>query len=270
MSVIDTGAMQSERRRLIVEMVQEAGSKSVTELCDRFAVSEMTIRRDLRDLDREGLLRRVHGGAVGNLGRSYEPPYAIRTRRNDAKKRAIGRRAADLVLDGDSLALDVGTTTLEIAHALTGKRNLTIITSSLPIANDIVSRLSLTADVRLILTGGIVRAGELSMIGDIPARAYTYFHVDKAFIAVGGISLENGLTEYNLEDALVKQALIRSARQRILVADSSKFGRTTFAAVAPLSSVDTIITDSGLPPEGQQALRALGIEVLIVPVIDQD
>jgi DeoR/GlpR family transcriptional regulator of sugar metabolism len=253
---------------MIVEMVQESGSKSVTELCDRFAVSEMTIRRDLRDLDREGLLRRVHGGAVGNLGRSYEPPYAIRTTRNDERKRAIGRRAAELVLDGDSLALDVGTTTLEIAHTLAGKRNLTIITASLPIANDIVSRLSLTADVRLILTGGIVRSGELSMIGDIPARTYADFHVDKAFIGVGGISLEDGLTEYNLEDALVKKALIRNARQRIVVVDSSKFGRNTFAAVAPLSIIDTIITDSGLQPEIQQQLRAQGIEVLIVPVND--
>jgi DeoR/GlpR family transcriptional regulator of sugar metabolism len=206
---------------------------------------------------------------VGNLGRSYEPPYAIRTTRNDARKRAIGRRAAELVLDGDSLALDVGTTTLEIAHALTGKRNLTIITASLAIANDVVSRLSLTADVRLILTGGIVRAGELSMIGDIPARTYADFHVDKAFIGVGGISLQDGLTEYNLEDALVKKALIRNARQRIVVVDSSKFGRTTFAAVAPLSSIETIITDSGLPPELHQALRAQGIEVLITPVNDQ-
>lgn len=258
--------MQSERRRMIVEMVQESGSQSVTDLCSHFAVSEMTIRRDLRNLDREGLLRRVHGGAVGNLGRSYEPPYAVRSTRNDERKAAIGRMAAELVVDGDSIALDVGTTTLEIAHALTGKRNLTIITASLPIANDVVARLSLSSDVRLILTGGIVRSGELSMIGDIPARTYADFHVDKAFIAVGGISLEDGLTEYNLEDALVKKALIRNARRRIVVVDSSKFERTTFTSVAPLSMIDTIITDSGLRAETIKAIQALGIEVLIAPV----
>jgi DeoR/GlpR family transcriptional regulator of sugar metabolism len=135
--------MQTDRRRRIVELVQETGRKTVAELCDSFDVSEMTIRRDLRDLDREGLLRRVHGGAVSSLGRSYEPPYTIRSTRNGDPKRAIGRMAAELIIDGDSIALDVGTTTLEIAQALQGKHNLTIITASLPIANEIVSNLSL-------------------------------------------------------------------------------------------------------------------------------
>ncbi|MCC6189418.1 MAG: DeoR/GlpR transcriptional regulator [Anaerolineales bacterium] len=250
---------------MIVELVQANGSKRVAQLCDLFAVSEMTIRRDLRDLEREGLLRRVHGGAVINLGRSYEPPYAMRTTRNEARKQAIGRRAAELVLDGDSIALDVGTTTLELAQALRGKRNLTILTASLAIANAVVKHLSLTSDVRLILTGGIVRAGELSMIGPVPARTYGEYHVDKAFIGVGGLDLEAGLTEYNLDDALVKKALIQNARRRIVLADSSKIGRTTFTAVAPLSVVDSLVTDDAIPPEMRSALQAAGIEVLIVP-----
>ena len=258
--------MQSDRRTKIVEIVQESGSQSVADLCDLFKVSEMTIRRDLRDLDREGLLRRVHGGAVSSLGRSYEPPYTIRVTSNDEKKKAIGRKAAELVLDGDSIALDVGTTTLEIAHALHGKRNLTIITASLPIANEIVSGLSLNSDVRLILAGGIVRSGELSMTGPIAARTYADFHVDKAFIGVGGISLQDGLTEYNLEDALVKKALIQNAQQRIVVADSSKFGRTTFTSVAPLSLVDIIITDSDIRSEILESLQELGIQVIVAPV----
>jgi len=258
--------MQSERRRKILEITQESGSTSVADLCALFDVSEMTVRRDLRDLDREGLLRRVHGGAVSNLGRSYEPPYAVRRTRNDEKKRAIGRQAAELVLDGDSIALDVGTTTLEIAHALQGRRNLTIITASLPIANEIVSNLSLKADVRLILTGGIVRSGELSMIGHIAARTYADFHVDKAFIGVGGMSLEDGLTEYNLEDALVKKPLLQNAHQRIVVTDSSKLGRTTFTSVAPLSRVNTLVTDSDISREVLQDLQKLGIEVLVVEI----
>jgi DeoR/GlpR family transcriptional regulator of sugar metabolism len=255
--------MQSERRRKIIEIVQESGGRSVTDLVGLFGVSEMTIRRDLRDLDREGLLRRVHGGAVSNLGRSYEPPYSIRSTRNDQKKRAIGRVAADLVQDGDSLALDVGTTTIEIALALQGKHNLTIITASLPIANQIVSSHSLTSDVRLILTGGIVRPGELSMIGDIAARSYADFHVDKAFIGVGGISFEDGLTEYNLEDAMVKKHLIRNAHQRILVADSSKFERTTFTSIAPLNVINTIITDSDISDDIVESLQRIGIQVLV-------
>ncbi len=255
--------MQSERRRKILEMMQESGSRSVADLCELFGVSEMTIRRDLRDLDREGLLRRVHGGAVSNLGRSYEPPYTVRSTRNDEKKRAIGRRAAELVVEGDSIALDIGTTTLEVAHALAGKRNLTILTASLPIANEIVSSLSLSSDIRLILTGGIVRAGELSMTGHIAERTYADFHVDKAFIAVGGMSLEDGLTEYNLEDALVKQPLLQNAHHRIVVADSSKIGRTTFTTIAPLSMVNTLVTDADISPDALQCLRELGIEVLL-------
>lgn len=258
--------MQSDRRRMIVELVQESGSKTVSELCERFDVSEMTIRRDLRDLDREGALRRVHGGAVSNLGRSYEPPYTIRSTRNADLKRAIGRKAAELIVDGDSLALDVGTTTLEIARALQGKHNLTIITASLPIANEIVSNLSLSSEVRLILTGGILRSGELSLIGDIAAQTYSDFYVDKAFIGVGGISEEEGLTEYNLEDAMVKKAMIHHAQQRIVVADSSKVGRTTFATVAPLDVADTFITDSQISAESRRTFEALGVKVLVVDV----
>ena len=258
--------MQSDRRRTIVELVQESGSKTVPELCELFDVSEMTIRRDLRDLDREGALRRVHGGAVSSLGRSYEPPFTIRSTRNAEIKRAIGQKAAELIVDGDSIALDVGTTTLEIAQALQGKHNLTIITASLPIANEIVSNLSLTSEVRLILTGGIVRSGELSMIGEIAARTYAEFHVDKAFIGVGGISFEDGLTEYNIEDAVVKKPLIQNAHRRIVVTESTKIGRTTFTTIAPLTVVDTIITDSQISAQSLGRFEELGIEVLVAEV----
>ncbi len=255
--------LQSERRRRIIDLVQQEGQVTVADLCQMFGVSEMTIRRDLRDLDREGLLRRVHGGAVSNLGRSYEPPYRFRATRNVEAKQAIGRKAAEMIMDGDSIALDVGTTTLEIARALHGKRNLTIVTSSLPIANEIVANLSLETDVRLILTGGIVRAGELSMTGSIAEHTYSVLHVDKAFIGIGGISLEAGLTEYNLDDALVKQPLIEHARERIVVADGSKLGRTTFAFVAPLSAIDVLVTDRSAPQDIVQALRSAGIQVVL-------
>ncbi|MGD8850525.1 MAG: DeoR/GlpR family DNA-binding transcription regulator [Anaerolineales bacterium] len=256
--------MLSERRRKIIEIVQESGSMTVADLCELFDVSEMTIRRDLRDLDKEGVLRRVHGGAVSNLGRSYEPPYTVRTTRHANNKAAIGQRAADLVVDGDSIALDVGTTTLEIARALKGKRNLTILTASIPIANEVVSNLSLNSDVRLILTGGIVRPGELSLIGNIAERTYDDFHVDKAFIGVGGLSLEDGLTEYNIEDARVKKPLIEHSRERIVVTDSSKLGQTTFSAVAPLSMVDKLVTDSNITDAFVRELTQRSIEVLIV------
>jgi DeoR/GlpR family transcriptional regulator of sugar metabolism len=258
----NVGLMRADRRRKILELITQNGQVSVTDLIEMFQVSEMTARRDLADLAREGLLRRVHGGATINLGRSYEPPYPLRTTEQITAKQAIGKAAAALIQDGDSVAFDVGTTTLEIARSLTGKQNLTIVTASLPIANEIVSRYALGADMRLLLTGGIVRAGELSMVGEFAAHAYHHLHVDKAFIGIGGISRQHGLTEYNLDDALVKRAIIATASQVIIVADSSKFGRTTFAHVAPLKAVKTIVTDRHADLALTKQLQDMAIEVI--------
>ena len=149
--------ISEERQNKILDIVMEKGSITIPEICERFKISDMTARRDLNALDRKGLLRRVHGGAVANLGRSYEPPFRTRAIKNQNAKRAIGKKAADLIFDGDSIALDVGTTTLEIVPFLRGKRNLTIVTNCLQIANAVVDVLSLEKDVRLILTGGIIR-----------------------------------------------------------------------------------------------------------------
>jgi len=255
--------LKAERHRQIIELVMRDGKVTIADLCQHFGISDMTARRDLRELDREGLLRRVHGGAVSSLGRSYEPPYRLRSSRNPEAKRSIGRKAAEMIFDGDSIALDVGTTTVEVVRACGDRHNLTIITASLPIANEVISHLSLDSDVRLIVTGGIVRSGELSMIGNIAEQTYRNLHVDKAFLGIGGLSLEDGLTEYNLEDALVKQSLLKSAHQIIVVADGSKFGRTTFVSVGPLSCVDVIVTDSSAPADMVQALRQVGIRVVI-------
>ncbi len=251
-----------ERHSKIIEVVLERGRVTIPEICQMFHVSEMTARRDLNELDRQGLLRRVHGGAVANLGRSYEPPYQMRATKNQEAKAAIGQKAAELIYDGDSIALDVGTTTLEIVRGLKGKRNLTILTNCLQIANLVVDVLSLETEARLIVAGGIVRPRELSMIGALPERVYQEFHVDKAFIGIAGISLEDGLTEYNIEDAQIKRILFRSAREKIVVADSSKFGVTTFASVAPLSAVDKIVTDARAPADMVEQIRQLGVEVI--------
>lgn len=255
--------ISSERRRLISEKVLSEGRISITQISEEFNVSEMTARRDLNLLDREGLIRRVHGGAVASLGRSYEPPFRNRQTTHAETKRIIGLKAAEYIFDGESVALDVGTTTLEIVRGLVGKRNLTLVASSLQIANEIVHTLVLDQEVRLIVTGGIVRGGELSMVGSIPVRSHRELHVDKAFLGIGGISLQEGLTEYNLEDSHIKQVLLEQAREKIIVADGSKFGKTTFAHVGPLTSVDKIITDSTAPQSLVEEIRAAGVKVII-------
>lgn len=250
----------NERHKIILQLINEHGAVTITELCERLQVSDMTIRRDLSALEGADLLRRIHGGAVSIRGRSYEPPFLTRTQESLEAKQAIAAFAVTLVNEGDSIALDVGTTTLEMAHCLTDKHNITVLTTSLPIANVLADR----SDIRVILSGGILRPGELSLVGAIAEYTFSRFNLDKAFIGIGGIDLKTGLTEYNLEDAQIKVSLIRSAKQRILLADSSKFGRITFASVAQLSEIHQVITDEGLDHESRETLQQNGIELHIV------
>lgn len=250
--------LPAERRKIILEYVESRRSASVTELCNMLSVSEMTVRRDLRILSNEGLLQRVYGGAILRHGRSYEPPYPTRQTVNPHLKEAIGRRAAQLVRPGSSLAIDVGTTTVELARNLVGTTDLTIVTSSMRVANV----LSEAPGITLILSGGIMRPQEMSMVGHVATRTYRDFRVDLAFIGVGGLDPVAGLTEFNLEDSLVKQAIIDNAGQVIVLADSSKFGATCFVSVAPIGVVDTIVTDWEAPRDLVAQLEEQGIEVI--------
>ncbi len=247
------------RRQQILEIVERKQSVTVARLCESLDVSEVTIRRDLRHLSDQQLIRRVHGGAVSGRGRNYEPSTLIRGETNQEQKKAIAEEAVKLVNEGESIALDVGTTTLAFAHELVGVSNLTIITGSLPIANVLVD----SPNCRLILTGGVIRTQEKSMIGHISRRSYQDFHLDKAFIGVGGVDLDAELTEYNLDDTLVKQVMIERARQIIVLADSSKLGRICFARVASLDVVDTLVTDSGIPARLASEFQNRGIELII-------
>jgi DeoR/GlpR family transcriptional regulator of sugar metabolism len=256
--------LKEERYQKILEIIATDGKITVGDIVRFFGVSDMTARRDIKLLEQSGLLRQVHGGAISNLGRSYEPPYSIRSSQATQAKKAIGKAAAEMVLNGDSIVLDVGTTTMEVARALVDRRSLTIITASLPIANEIISKFSLENDIRLILTGGIVRARELSMIGHIAQETFSQFQVDKAFIGVGGINIKSGLTEYNLEDALVKKPLLKTARQKIVVAEGKKLGRSVFATIGPITDIDTIITDITASEDQVRSIRDIGIEVIVV------
>jgi len=250
-----------ERQNQILQIIAENGAVTVGDLSRQFEVSDMTIRRDLSALERASLLRRIHGGAVSARGRSYEPPVLSRVQESRSAKQAIGAFAATLVHEGDSIALDIGTTTLELAHNLARLHDITVLTNCLPIANILTDQ----PGIRLMLSGGIVRPGEHSLIGPVAEYTFSRFYIDKAFIGIGGVDLTAGLTEYNLEDAEVKRRMIENCRSCILLSDSSKFGRKTFASVAPLSVVNAVVTDVGLDPVYHDALTEMGITVYVVP-----
>lgn len=250
---------QENRHKAILSAVEVQGTVRVAELAKQLDVTEMTIRRDLGYLERQGLLKRVHGGGISARGRNYEPTLQFRQSEHIAEKQLIARTAADLIKDGDFIALDVGSTTYELARCLVGRHNLTVITPSLQIANI----LSNQPGLQLILPGGIVRPGETSMIGQLSHRAFEMFHVDRLFLGVGGIDLQAGLTEYNWDDTLVKHAMLKTAKQVIALIDSSKFERIATVKIALLESLDVLVTDQEPPVMLAEALYKAGVEVIV-------
>lgn len=244
---------------MALERLQLAGEVSVAELSREAGVSEMTIRRDLEALERAGALRRVHGGAISAVSRSYEPPFALRSGREPDAKARIGALAASLLSEGDTAVIDVGSTALELASALREADRLTILTPSLRAAQILAENASL----RVIMTGGVLRPGELSLIGDLSERAFEELRPDVVFLGVGGVDREAGLTEFNLDDTRVKRAALQSARRCVVLADSSKLGRVAFARICPLERVDVLVTDSGAEESALDWIRDAGAEVLV-------
>jgi DeoR/GlpR family transcriptional regulator of sugar metabolism len=249
----------SERHQLILRQLELDGRVSVSELARRAGVSEMTIRRDLEALEQTGALSRVHGGAVPAQSRSYEPPFALRVTQNVEAKKRIGKAAAALLHEGETAILDAGTTTLEVARALRGRRNLRILALSLHIADLLADEPGLT----VMVAGGITRPGERSLIGSLAERAFEDLSFDTLFLTVGGIDLRHGLSEYNLDDAAVKRAAFASSRRRIAVADASKLGKAAFARIAAIEDLDVLVTDSDASPSFLDAIRNDGVEVVV-------
>lgn len=259
-STVGTGT----RRSSIHALLARRGEAAIPELAERFSVSEMTIRRDLEALEEQGLVRRVRGGAISTLSRGYEPPFAQRAQEGHAPKAAIAAAAADQIEYGETAILDVGTTTLELARRLRSRGGLTIVTPNVRAALELVNE----PNTRVILTGGIVRAGELSLVGDLAERTFAELNCDVLFLAVGGIHAEKGLTEYNLDDTRVKRAALHTASRCVVLADSSKFDRVCLSTIASLHEIDVLITDADESHRVAQAASEAGVEVVSVPTAE--
>jgi DeoR/GlpR family transcriptional regulator of sugar metabolism len=246
------------RRQLIMQALQQEDEVQVGALAQLLECSEMTVRRDLESLERSGALRRVHGGAARVFLGAEESPYAMRALENGPAKEAIGAAAAGLLVDGETVVLDGGTTALEVARSLR-ERRMTV----MPLALRPVFELHDSPDIRLLLPGGEVRRGELSFIGSLAVPAFTELRFDTYIMSFCGIDAGAGVTTHLLEEAAVKRAAAGAARRVIAVADSSKIGRVAFGHVCAIEQIDTLVTDDRVDGRMVEELIGVGVDVVV-------
>ncbi len=250
-----------ERLKQILDLLHTQGRVSVSELSERFGVSAVTIRNDLATLEQQGRLLRTHGGAMLGPGLSNEPlAFAQRKDLHQAEKERIGRAAAALVRNGESIALDASTTAWQIARHLRDRRELTVVTNGLFIALEFLK----SPGVTVVMPGGSLRAASASLVGDLGACILDRYHVQKGFFGAGGFTLEEGLTDTNQYEVELKQRMVERSKEVIAVVDSSKWGQVTFAALASVAQLDRVITDQNAPPDMVAALRQRGVKVMLV------
>jgi DeoR family transcriptional regulator of aga operon len=251
-----------ERRRLIVEQVEREGRATVEELAARFKISPVTIRADLEALARNAAIVRSHGGAVPPPAHALDTPLSIKETRRHAQKRRVGQAAAKLVEDGETIILDSGSTTVEIARALRARKwsELTVITNGLHIALE----LGAIPAIRVMMLGGLLRASSHSLVGPGAEQMLAQLSADRLFLGVDGIDPEVGVTTPDPQEATLNALMIRVSREVIAVFDSSKFGQRSLSVIAPVSALGIAITDADADAKYVQALKDGGVRVTVV------
>ncbi len=248
-----------ERRAKILRKLEETPNVSVSEMSKEFQVSEVTIRKDLNELKRRNLLMRVRGGAIKHPEVDSQHDIEVDRKKlfHYKEKKAIGRLAASLINENETILIDSGSTTLEVAKNLDDFQNLTIITNALNIAIELTKY----KRFKVILLGGFVRESSLSTIGSIAESILKVFYCDKLFLGVDSISIEKGLSTTNIEEANINQTMMSISKQTIAVFDSSKFDKRKFAFIAPLDKIDTIVTDEFITKEQRKQIKAMNIQL---------
>ncbi|MBA3451164.1 MAG: DeoR/GlpR transcriptional regulator [Chloroflexia bacterium] len=252
-ATVERSLLPAERRQRVFEMVLARHTVAVTELAELFDVSPMTIRRDLQTLEEQGLVEAVHGGARSSLQSPFELSFAQRELVDAEAKRAIGRLAASLVADGESVALDASTTTVQVARNLVGRRKVTVVTNGIKAAAELGYR----PGIDVIVTGGQLHQ-TASLVGPFARATLEQLRVDWLFFSVTGVTDELALTGPSEFDAEIKAAMIGIARRIVLVADSGKFGRDSYVRVAPLSAVHDVVSDDRLSSDWAERITASG------------
>jgi DeoR family transcriptional regulator, aga operon transcriptional repressor len=251
----------SNRRERIVALLREQGSVQIPALAERFRVSTQTLRKDLNFLDDKGICTRSSGGAILKRGGPSPTEEAIDVKRTlfAVEKARIGKAAAALIKDNDSVMLDSGTTTLQVARHIEASASLVVVTNDVGIMNELVVR----ERVQLVFLGGTLRRKNLSFYGTQTERALQDLHVDKLFLAADGFDIEKGLTTHFEPEALLNRMMCSAASEIIMVADSSKFGRICLHKILEPQGIATLVTDAGIPDASREALTRIGVQVII-------
>lgn len=251
--------LPNQRREKILDLLHEDGSAKVVDLARLFKVTEVTVRQDLERLEKEGVVMREHGGAYLKNMKDQVQSFSLAHQENMDKKEIIAAKCLDFIDNGDTIILDSGTTTTEIAKKIKGNRRLTVITNAMNIG----LMLGAEQNIEVILTGGEFKPPTLSLTGQKAADFFKGINVQKCFLATAGISLKAGLTYPSISDIVVKRAMIESAETTYLVADSTKVGKSAFASLGALSLINYLITDDGIEDKHLQLFNENEIEVII-------
>jgi DeoR family transcriptional regulator of aga operon len=253
----------SNRCEKILQELLGKGEVSVDDLAKQFDVSTATIRRDLSELEQQGLLRRNHGGAVPVAPMLYEPfrhvsSFQEQEQKCAAEKRQIGLMAASLITDGEIIAIGAGTTTTQVARSIRHRKGITVLTNAINIAME----LSHLADIKVFMTGGLLSGDWFALVGDMAQRNVSEMFVDKVFIGVDGIHAEYGITTNYPDQAAIHRALMKQARVRIVIADHRKVNVLGTSLIGPLADIHYLITDKATTDEAIAPFQAKNIEVL--------
>lgn len=255
--------LDAGRRREIVEYVERSGGATVGTLAATFAVSPATIRRDLAQLDRRGLIERAHGGAAprtrGRVPGIPEPPVLSRSTMQVREKRAVGRAAARHVEDGDVVYISGGTTTAEMVPYVAQRHDLTVITNALNVASLFAAHPEMT----VVVVGGTLRHSEMSMLGAITEDVLRDLRVDKLFMGSPAVHHEHGFSADDMTEVQSDRNIMAIANEVTVLADRTKFGRIATMRQAPITDVRRVVTDSGAPPPAVEAIREQGVEVVV-------
>jgi len=254
--------LTEQRRRNVLDLIDQEGQVTVADMVKRFSISAVTVRSDLDALASLGAVIRSHGGAVRRLEATQDYPLRAKETLHHDEKVRIGRAAAELVKSGETIILDSGTTTAEVARNLKKMKtqSLTVITNALNIAIELAD----SPGISLIMIGGLLRPVSCSFVGPQAEAMMNEFHADRLFLAVDGFDLDNGPSTPDVLEAQLNNVMIRSAREVSVVTDFSKLGRRSVSRIGPFERIQRLVTDSRAPQEFVQALRNKGIEVIEV------